>query len=192
MVNRAIKSRQSVRNQEACTLKVESESDMKYKISNVLIFVLGMLFAIVVTRKIYRFVQFGTPITLSRPTEPSISDFDEATSFPIILNENDQAISYDFKKLVELFDKCDRIKREFYTDFTPHFARKKDIDAANIQETLKQLYQERASFAHYAWELKGYAKQGLSIKKRRSLVYYQGVIQRNIEELEHIRKIATP
>lgn len=192
VINKVIKLRQLVSGQEESTFVGESEPGMKYKISRILIVVIGVLFSFVMARKIYRFVRFGIPITLSRPIEPSITEFEAGASFPVVLNENDQITNYDFKGLVDLFGQCDHIKREFYTDFTPHFARKKEVDLEKVQEILKQLYQERARFAQYAAELKGQAQRGISLKKRRSLIYYQGVIQRHIQELERIKKVSQP
>ncbi len=184
-----VRTRRLLRNQGACALKVDSELDMRYKVGKIVVLIVGVLFAIVMARKIYRFVSFGTPITFNRPKEPSLIDFDTANSFPIVLNENDKAVDYNFNQLVLLLEECDVIKRDFYADFTPHFARVKEVDCQKVEDLLKQLYHERASFKQYAWELKGCAKQGLSIKKRRSLDYYLNVIQRNIIDLEHIKKI---
>ncbi|MBS1987966.1 hypothetical protein JST56_03145 [Candidatus Dependentiae bacterium] len=184
-----METRRILRNQGACVLKVDSEFDMRYKIGKIILLIVGVLFAVVMGRKIYRFVSFGTPITLSRPQEPSLIDFNAAASFPLVLNENDKALDYDFNSLVGLLEECDQIKRDFYADFTPHFARVKEVDRQKVEDLLKQLYQERASFKHYAAELKGSAKQGLSIKKRRSLDYYMNVIQRNIVDLERVKKI---
>lgn len=184
-----VMTRRISRNQGAYELKVDSELDMRYKIGKMFVLIVGILFAIVMGRKIYRFVSFGTPIKLSRPQEASLTDFNTVPSFPIVLNENDQAIDYDFNNLVILLEECELIKRDFYADFTPHFARIKEVDRQKVEDLLKQLYQERTSFKHYASELKGCAKHGLSIKKRRSLDYYLNVIQRNILDLERIKKI---
>ncbi len=183
-----VETRRILRNQGACALKVDSEFDMRYKIGKIFALIVGILFAVVMGRKIYRFISLGTPITLSRPQEALLTDFDTAVSFPVVLNENDKALDYGFNRLVILLEECDLIKRDFYADFTPHFARVKEVDREKVEDLLKQLYQERSSFKQYALELKGCAKQGLSIKKRRSLDYYLNVIQRNILDLEHIKK----
>lgn len=192
MINKVIKINQLVKNQELYEAKQSNGSRMRLKMRKILLLVVGALFVVIIVKKVYRFVRFGAPIVLGRPQEPSINEFGKQLSFPIILNENDQACSYDFKGLLELLDECDMVKKEFYADFTPHFARKKDIDKDYVEELLKRLYRERALFGQYSWELKGYAKQGLSIKKRRSLIYYQAVIQKKIEELEHIKKMIRP
>lgn len=169
----------------------KSRLSMRYTIGKILIIIVGILLSVTCARKIYRFTQFGIPITFSRPTEPSLVEFQKATSFPIIWSEENQTISYDFKKLVDLFCECEKIKRDFYKDFTPYFARQKEFDAKNVDTSLITLYRERNNFAQHVADIKGRSKQNLSIKRRRSLTYYQGVIQRHIDDLERIKKIIT-
>jgi hypothetical protein len=182
------KLRQAVNSNLSDAIDRESRLGMRYTVGKSIIIVVVTLFALVATRKIYRFVRLGIPITLSRPTEPSLAEFHKSASFPIVFNEGNSEAAYDYKNLVELFAECDGIKQDFYNNFTPHFARKKELDPEKMQELLERLYCERARFSQYVAELKGRSQRGISIKKRRSLVYYQGVIQQHIDTLERIKK----
>ena len=98
--------------------------------------------------------------------------------------------SYNFKRMLELVEASRDVRAAFYAHFTTVHAKKKHIDVQALKDLLAELYRERVRLRSHIQDLRGESKESISIKKRRTLLYYLKVLNQCIHDMENVlRKI---
>jgi hypothetical protein len=96
-------------------------------------------------------------------------------------------VSFDFRKMIQLIDACNRVKRETALHFEGNVLMPgKQLDREEADSILKELLREREKLKEYIWDLKGASPTGMSIKKYRSLLYYTEVLENRIVEMREL------
>lgn len=96
-----------------------------------------------------------------------------------------QEAAYDFKRMLNLISAGEKVWRQHEPTFEKPY-KKNSIDSEYISSLHQELMYERTKLKNYIWDLKGYSKSGIPIKKYRSLLYYLEVIDQHISHMRII------
>jgi len=95
--------------------------------------------------------------------------------------------SYNFKRMLELIEASREVRIAFYAHFTTFPVKKKSLDVEALKELLAEVYREKTRLRSFLQDLKG-DREGLSVTKRRALLYYNKVLGQCAKELEDIMR----
>lgn len=98
--------------------------------------------------------------------------------------------SYNFKRMLDLISTARITKKEFYTRFSGIHSKQKVIDVKATRELLADLYREKIRLQKYIWETKARYKGVIPIKRKRTLLHYQIVIDSSIQDIEKVLRLA--
>jgi hypothetical protein len=94
---------------------------------------------------------------------------------------------YNFTRMLALIEKTEIIKQQFKDLYRGYPSRHyKPIDMQKTRELLSDLYRERIRFNQYFLAEKVEHQGQIPEKRRRTLEYYQGVIDECIKDIEKI------
>ncbi len=93
---------------------------------------------------------------------------------------------YNYQRMLALIEQSQGLKRDFYAHFAGHSSKHKPIDPKFTKDLLADLYREKMRLQRHVRHIKVQYKGHLPVKKARSLLYYQKVIEQCIRDVENM------
>ncbi len=118
--------------------------------------------------------------------------FNNTNQLPMqLIGQSQAAIGrYDFGRMLSLIEQSRELKAAFYEQYQGFPSKKKIIDVKYARELLSELYREKVRIERYIQAVKIQFKGQLTPKKARTLLYYQKVIYKCIDDVEFVLRQA--
>jgi hypothetical protein len=95
--------------------------------------------------------------------------------------------AYNFTRMIALVERTQVVKRQFKDQFKGYSSRRyKPVDMKETRDLLADLYRERVRLSKHFLAVKVQYKGQIPEKRRKALVYYQGVVDECISDIEKI------
>ncbi len=122
---------------------------------------------------------------------PSAGHVPPATESAAESTYQPQPGAYNFTRMIALLERTQAVRRRFKEQFRGYPSRHiKPIDMNETRDLLADLYRERVRLSKYFLAVKAQYKGQIPEKRRKALVYYQGVVDECISDIEKIlRKV---
>lgn len=152
-------------------------------VKKTVILVLCLAIVYAVLRKTYRFLSHYESAYFSSPSvsneKKSEKSVDQAELLP----------KYNFQRMLKLIKDSEKLKETFYAQYAGFKTKIKPIDIKATKALLADLYREKMRLTKYQHEIKLHYKGNVPVKKSKTLMYYQKVIEQYaLDVAEILRK----